>query len=258
MASLRTANPRLRNYFKENYIPQVCEALLCGLLITCPEDPLKYLQEMIITIMENGLESLLWDMCIDPSMRPKIRRLSETYMEQLFGLDDQLMTPELMIKACTFYTGHLVKTHFCTWRNIAIPLISEDELLAEKMEKAREYDNFRLQKYIFRLWHSYTEGQKKLLTVTLVRIRRMCCRYKLLAILTKWRDKAQHKYKKKEEELILKHELQLLKWRSKLKLNVVAKEEFLFPEHRASEISLGSEIPECDISLFPERVISRV
>ncbi|XP_059252962.1 F-box and leucine-rich repeat protein 13 isoform X1 [Mustela nigripes] len=257
MASLRTANPQLRNYFKENYIPQVCEALLCGLLITCPEDPLKYLQKMIITIMENGLESLLWDMCIDPSMRPKIRRLSETYMEQLFGLDDQLMTPELMIKACTFYTGHLVKTHFCTWRDIAIPLISEDEL-AEKMEKAREYDNFRLQKYIFRLWHSYTEGQKKLLTVTLVRIRRMCRRYKLLAILTKWRDKAQHKYKKNEEELILKHELQLLKWRSKLKCDVVAKEEFPFPEHSASEVSLGSKVPECDISLFPERVISRI
>uniref|UniRef100_A0A8C7BZB9 F-box domain-containing protein n=1 Tax=Neovison vison TaxID=452646 RepID=A0A8C7BZB9_NEOVI len=144
-----------------------------------------------------------------------------------------------------------------TWRDIAIPLISEDEL-AEKMEKAREYDNFRLQKYIFRLWHSYTEGQKKLLTVTLVRIRRMCCRYKLLAILTKWRDKAQHKYKKREEELILKHELQLLKWRSKLKCNAVAKEEFPFPEHSASEVSLGSEVPECDISLFPERVISRI
>lgn len=27
MASLRTANFRLRNYFKENYIPQVCEVL---------------------------------------------------------------------------------------------------------------------------------------------------------------------------------------------------------------------------------------
>ncbi|XP_025729030.1 F-box and leucine-rich repeat protein 13 [Callorhinus ursinus] len=256
MASLRTANPRLRNYFKENYIPQVCEALLCGLLITCPEDPLKYLQKMIITIMENGLESLLWDMCIDPSMRPKIRRLSETYMEQLFGLDDQLMTPELMIKACTFYTGHLVKTHFCTWRDTVIPLINEDELLAEKMEKAMEYDNFRLQKYIFRLWQSYTEGQKKQLTAILLRMQKMCHRYKLIAILTKWRDKARQEYKKREDELMLKHELQLLKWRSKLKLKVVAKE--LFPEQSASGTSLAGEIPECDISLLPERVISRI
>lgn len=36
------------------------QALLCGLLVTCPEDPLRYLEEMIIGIMENGLETLLW------------------------------------------------------------------------------------------------------------------------------------------------------------------------------------------------------
>ncbi|XP_002919716.2 dynein regulatory complex subunit 6 [Ailuropoda melanoleuca] len=213
---------------------------------------------MIITIMENGLESLLWDMCIEPSMRPKIRRLSETYMEQLFGLDDQLMTPELMIKACTFYTGHLVKTHFCTWRDIAIPLTNEDDILAEKMEKAMKYDNFRLQKYIFRLWHSFTEGQKKLLTDTLLRIKKMCHRYKLIAILIKWRDKARHNNKKREDELMLKHELQLLKWRSKLKLKVVAREEFIFPEQSASGVFLAGEIPKCDISLLPESVISQI
>lgn len=57
---------------------------------------------------------------------------------------------------------------------------------------------------------------------------------------------------------MLKHELQLLKWRSKLKLKVVAKEESIFPEQSMSETSLAGEIPECDISLLPERVISRV
>ncbi|XP_048952591.1 dynein regulatory complex subunit 6 isoform X2 [Canis lupus dingo] len=253
MASLRTADSRLRSYFKENYIPQ---ALLCGLLITCPEDPLKYLQKMIITIMESGLESLLWDMCIDPSMKPKIRRLSETYMEQLFGLDDQLMTPELMIKACTFYTGHLVKTHFCIWRDIAIPLINEENILAEKMEKAIEYDNFRLQKYVFRLWHSYAAGQKKLLTEALLRIRKMCHHYKLIITLTKWRDKARYEYKKREDELMLKHELQLRKWRSKVK--VAAKEEPIPPEHSLSKASLLGGIPECDISLLPERAVSQI
>ncbi|XP_070121446.1 F-box and leucine-rich repeat protein 13 isoform X6 [Equus przewalskii] len=98
MASLRTASPTLRSYFKENYIPQVFEALLCGVLVTCPEDPLRYLEETIITIMESGLESLLWDMYIDPSMKPKIRRLSETYMERLFGLEDQLIFSHLSLR----------------------------------------------------------------------------------------------------------------------------------------------------------------
>lgn len=42
-------------------------------------------------------------MCIDPSMKPKIRRLLETYVEQLFGLDDQLVS----IINQTLYTIHL-------------------------------------------------------------------------------------------------------------------------------------------------------
>nr|XP_037860267.1 dynein regulatory complex subunit 6 isoform X6 [Chlorocebus sabaeus] len=110
MASLRNANPRLKNYFKENYIPQVCEvldtrggghgptALLCGILVTCPEDPLRYLEGMIMVIIKSGLQNLLWDMCIAPSMKPNIRRLSETYLEQLFELDDQLIFFYLSLK----------------------------------------------------------------------------------------------------------------------------------------------------------------
>ncbi|KAF4020043.1 hypothetical protein G4228_011935 [Cervus hanglu yarkandensis] len=202
MASLRRASPRLRKYFKENYIPQVCEALLCGLLVTCPEDPLRYLEEMIIGIMENGLETLLWDMCIDPLMKPKIRRLSETYLEQLFGLDDQLVTPELMIKACNFYNGRLLKTHFYTWKEIAIPLTNEDEVLAEKMEAAIVYDNFRLKKHVLHHWHSYVKNRKEQLRDALLRIQKMFHCYKMIITLNKWRDRARHKFRKREDELI--------------------------------------------------------
>ncbi|XP_046525945.1 dynein regulatory complex subunit 6 isoform X4 [Equus quagga] len=255
MASLRTASPALRSYFKENYIPQVFEALLCGVLVTCPEDPLRYLEETIITIMESGLESLLWDMYIDPSMKPKIRRLSETYMERLFGLDDQLITPELMIKACTFYTGRLVKTHFCTWRNIAISRTNEDDVLAEKMEKATKYANFRLQKYIFHHWHSHAKVRKEQLNDMLLRIQGKFHHYKLIIILNKWREKARHRYKKREDELMLKHELQLKKWKSNLKGKTAAEEKFIFPERSMSEVFL---IGRCDISALPERAVSRI
>uniref|UniRef100_A0A452DRV1 F-box and leucine-rich repeat protein 13 n=1 Tax=Capra hircus TaxID=9925 RepID=A0A452DRV1_CAPHI len=257
MASLRRASPRLRKYFRENYIPQVCEALLCGLLVTCPEDPLRYLEEMIIGIMENGLETLLWDMCIDPLMKPKIRRLSETYLEQLFGLDDQLVTPELMIKACTFYTGHLLKTHFYTWREIAIPPINEDELLAEKMEAAIVYDNFRLKKHVLHHWHSYVKNRKEQLRDALLRIQKMFHCYKMIVILSKWRDRARHKFKKREDELMLRHELQLQKF-SKLKFKANSKEEHFFPEQFVSEDFLVGGIPDFDISQLPKRAILQI
>ncbi|XP_036912939.1 dynein regulatory complex subunit 6 [Sturnira hondurensis] len=258
MASLRRASPRLRNYFKQNYIPQICEVLLCGLLVTCPQDPLRYLEEMIITIMKNGLESLLWDMCIDPAMKPKIRRLSETYLEQLFGLDDQLMTPELMIKACTFYTGHLVKTHFCSWKDLRIPRTDEDEILPEKKERAMNYNNFRLQKYVFRHWHSYVKAQKEQLKDILLRIQQIFHYNKLINILTKWRDKARHQYQKREHELLLKHELQLKKWRNKIKYQRAVEEQVIPPEQKLLEDSFVGEIPECDISQLPERAVLQI
>ncbi|KAM5303792.1 F-box and leucine-rich repeat protein 13 [Glossophaga mutica] len=258
MASLRRASPRLRNYFKQNYIPQVCEVLLCGLLVTCPQDPLRYLEEMIITIMKNGLESLLWDMCIDPAMKPRIRRLSETYLEQLFGLDDQLMTPELMIKACTFYTGHLVKTHFCTWKDLTIPRTNEDDGLAEKKERAMKYNNFRLQKHVFHHWYSYVKARKEQLKDILLRIQQIFHFNKLINILTKWRDKARHKYQEREDELLLKHELQLNKWRNKIKYQRGGEEQVIPPEQSLSEDSFIGEIPECDISLLPEKAVLQI
>uniref|UniRef100_A0A2I2YL34 F-box and leucine rich repeat protein 13 n=1 Tax=Gorilla gorilla gorilla TaxID=9595 RepID=A0A2I2YL34_GORGO len=256
MASLRNANPRLKNYFKENYIPQVCEALLCGILVTCPEDPLRYLEGMIMVIIKSGLQNLLWDMCITPSMKPNIRRLSETYLEQLFELDDQLMTPELMIKACSFYTGHLVKTHFCTWRDIA--RTNENVILAEKMNRAVTCYNFRLQKSVFHHWHSYMEDQKEKLKNMLLRIQQIIYCHKLTIILTKWRNTARHKSKKKEDELILKHELQLKKWKNRLILKRAAAEESNFPERSSSEVSLVDETLKCDISLLPERAILQI
>ncbi|XP_060052343.1 F-box and leucine-rich repeat protein 13 isoform X4 [Erinaceus europaeus] len=252
MASLRNASPRLRNYFKEHYIPQVCEALLCGLLVTCPKDPLKYLEKMIILIMENGLEHIRWDMCIDPSMRPMIRRLSETYLEQLFGLDDQLMTPELMIKACTFYTGNLVKTHFCTWRDITIPPVNESEVLAKKLEIANNYNDFRCKRYLFSHWHFYVKDQKERLKASLARLQQLFYSHRLIISLSKWKDKARQKCLRRENKLLLEHEIQLNKWKSKQKINII-EEEFVFPEENVPEpVSDGSEF---DISLLPESAI---
>ncbi|XP_012602722.2 F-box and leucine-rich repeat protein 13 isoform X3 [Microcebus murinus] len=210
---------------------------------------------MIMTIIENGLESLLWDMCIEPSMKPKIRRLSETYLEQLFGLDDQLMTPELMIKACTFYTGRLVKTHFCTWRDIAIPTVREDEVLDKKMKIAAARYNFRLQKSVFNRWHVYIENQKEIFNDIITRIRQIFCCHKLTVILKIWREKAKRKNKEKEDEMLLKHELQLQQWKDKL---AVHETSVSHDEHSLSKDYFEGDTQEFDISLFPDRAISQI
>ncbi|XP_049633406.1 dynein regulatory complex subunit 6 [Suncus etruscus] len=249
MASLRTASPRLKNYFKKYYIPQVCEALLCGLLINCPDDPLKYLEAMIIFIKENGLQNLLWDMCIDPLLKPTIRKLSETYMEQLFGLDDQLMTPELMIKACTFYTGHLIKTHFITWRDIVIPTSNEDGFMADKIRIAKEHDSLRYKKHIFYHWYSYVKVKKENDRALLLQVQNIFLNQKLLSILHKWKNKARETRQLRENELqLLKHELQLNQWRRKLAPKTSQESSFY-------DIT---EVYEFDISQLPEKAIAQI
>uniref|UniRef100_A0A8C2QPE6 F-box and leucine-rich repeat protein 13 n=1 Tax=Cricetulus griseus TaxID=10029 RepID=A0A8C2QPE6_CRIGR len=252
MASLRGASPKLRNYFRDNYIPQICEALLCGLLVTCPEDPLRYLEKMIITIIQSGLENLLWDMCIDPSLKPKIRRLSETYLEQLFGLDDQLVTPELMIKACTFYTGHLIKSHFGGWREVAIPRINQEAIMAEKMNKAIAHCKFKCQKLVFNHWLSYVESHKERLLASLFRLRQIFSIQRQKVILAKWKENARRKCKRREENLILNHELQLRNWKSK-----ATDEKSLGPEQSYSEAVVTKPV-EFDISALPQEAITQI
>ncbi|XP_013365969.1 PREDICTED: F-box/LRR-repeat protein 13 isoform X2 [Chinchilla lanigera] len=257
MASLRNADPALRNYFKENYIPQ---ALLCGVIITRPEDPLRYLEKMIMVIIENGLESLLWDMCIDPSLKPKMRRLSETYLEQLFGLHDQLMTPELMIKACTFYTGRLVKTHFCAWKEMAIPQVNEEEILAAKMERAIRHYNFSLQKSSFRQWCSYVERNREEIEDAVQEMQSIFHHHKLKSSLRKWKDQAKYVHQKREDDMILQHELELKKWKSKSELKITEEtaEEPIYLKQSSSEVHLADDTTQCDISLLPERAIVQI
>ncbi|XP_004702844.1 dynein regulatory complex subunit 6 [Echinops telfairi] len=258
MASLRSAKPWLRNYFKENYIPQVCEALLCGLLVSCPEDPLDYLEVMIKHIMESGLERLFWDMCIDPAVKPSIRRLSETYLEQLFGLDDQLMTPELMTKACSFYTGNLVKTFFSIWKHATLLHESENEVTVQKMAKAEKHYNLRLQRGVLCNWHLHVEQQQQKLTEILLKIKETFHNHKLRKTLTKWRDKARRKNKEREDDLLLKHEILLKKWKIRSKSKLTPGEYFMSSEESLSESYPRDRSFQFDISLLPLKAILQI
>ncbi|KAG8508468.1 Dynein regulatory complex subunit 6, partial [Galemys pyrenaicus] len=280
------------------------------------------------------------DMCIDPSMRPKIRRLSETYIEQLFGLDDQLgnlqmgkylatswslnlagkalplpvgektmlqtwdccasrnyRLPEIYppssdlkaafrevgeedgagfqiqpeASACCLWCpsggwwNHLVdflKTTVyhphdsriddksISWRDITIMPINEDAVMAEKMARAKEHSNFRFKKYVFCHWHAYVKDRKKQLRAILFRIQQTIYYQKQIIMLTKWREKARRKYKMREDEMLLQHEIHLKTWKSKFK---PTEDELTFSGQSVSKVSFVF-----DISLLPERAILQV
>ncbi|XP_063165430.1 F-box and leucine-rich repeat protein 13 [Candoia aspera] len=162
MPALKNGDPTLAAYFKKHDIPDIYEALLGGLLIMCPEDPLRFLEEKLKEIMEKGLFSIIWNMCIDPELSLKLKVLSDTYLHTLLGLDDdQLMTLELCDKAWDFYSTNLKRKCFDAWVRYCADKKGAEEILQKKLALARHHYNCRLLKIIVREWNDWVKSYKQ-------------------------------------------------------------------------------------------------
>ncbi|KAM3833269.1 F-box and leucine-rich repeat protein 13 [Vipera latastei] len=162
MPVLQNGDPTLRVYFQKYAIPDIYEALLGGLLVMCPEDPLRFLEEKIKEMMEKGLYGIIWNMCIDPELSLKLRVLSETYLHTLLGLDDdQLMTTELCDKAWECYSTNLKRKCFDAWIQYCKDKKAAEELLQKKLAAARHYYDCRLLKLAMRKWLEWMNAQKE-------------------------------------------------------------------------------------------------
>ncbi|XP_067324929.1 F-box and leucine-rich repeat protein 13 [Anolis sagrei] len=162
MATFQGVGPELRAYFKKHSIPDIYEALLSGLLIMCPDDPLKFLEEKIKEMMEKGVYSILWNMCIDPELSLKLKVISETYLHTLLGLDDdQLMTTELCDKAWDFYSINLKRMCFDAWIKYCAMKKVEREVLQRKFSAAKRFHEIKLLKTTLKKWNTRVNVRKK-------------------------------------------------------------------------------------------------
>nr|XP_060635563.1 F-box and leucine-rich repeat protein 13 [Anolis sagrei ordinatus] len=162
MATFQGVGPELRAYFKKHSIPDIYEALLSGLLIMCPDDPLKFLEEKIKEMMEKGVYSILWNMCIDPELSLKLKVISETYLHTLLGLDDdQLMTTELCDKAWDFYSINLKRMCFDAWIKYCAMKKVGREVLQRKFSAAKRFHEIKLLKTALKKWNTRVNVRKK-------------------------------------------------------------------------------------------------
>nr|XP_033815510.1 dynein regulatory complex subunit 6 isoform X2 [Geotrypetes seraphini] len=162
MSSLRNADAQLRNYFIKHALPEIYEALLCGLCIMCPEDPLLFLEEAIKRLMEKGRSYLLWDILIDESMRPKIKPTTESYLEYLFGPDEaQLLSPELLVKAYAFYGTNLQRKCFDAWMKYCLLRKNKRAEMQHKTALAQQHYNLGQFQLIVLNWNTWVKFRKR-------------------------------------------------------------------------------------------------
>ncbi|XP_026723811.1 dynein regulatory complex subunit 6 [Athene cunicularia] len=141
-----------------------------------PEDPLTFLEEKLRGIMEKGLDAVLWYMRMDLSLHPKLKRISETYLSTVFGLDgEQLMTEELCTKAWDFYSRNLMKLYFGGWIKYNLLKKNKRKKAKQKMALAVVHYNVQILRVIMQKWSMWVQIHKEKMTSDMGAVREMEC-----------------------------------------------------------------------------------
>ncbi|XP_038597415.1 dynein regulatory complex subunit 6 isoform X2 [Tachyglossus aculeatus] len=188
-----------KDYMRRHHLPQIYEALLCGMLIRCPEDPLKFLEERIKKLIEIGFDTTLWDCHSDSSAHPKLKRLSENLLEQLFGTDDgQLVTPALYKRAHHFHTGNVKRRFFGAWKEYLLTKKREEKLENEKIALSASHYNQRLLRSVVLKWNAFVKGRKQCIVEASRKLQKVVKREKISKIIRVWHKETQCSKKAKD------------------------------------------------------------
>ncbi|XP_043944447.1 dynein regulatory complex subunit 6 [Protopterus annectens] len=199
MSSLKSTEPGLRNYIRHYSLPEVYEALLSGLLILCPEDPLRFLEEKITELRIKGIYSLEWDMFVDESLKPKMKRMNGYFIRSIFDLDGgDMVSMELYEKAYTFYHDHLKRMCFDAWVEYHLLKKAQEVEMQRKMEFAKHHFISRKLRVILHRWNAWTELRKKQQALAAEKIQRVFDMALHKVILKAWRAEAQECKKTRE------------------------------------------------------------
>nr|XP_009941899.1 PREDICTED: LOW QUALITY PROTEIN: F-box/LRR-repeat protein 13 [Opisthocomus hoazin] len=172
--------------------------LLCNVIVIRPEDPLTFLEEKLKEIMEKGLDAVLRCMCIDLSLHLKLKRISETYLNTVFGLDgEQLMTEELCAKAWDFYSRNLMKLYFREWTKYNLLRKNKRKKAKQKMALAVVHYNVQVLRVIIQKWNMWVQIHKEKMTLAAKRLQQIYNKIYLNAVVKAWHAEAHNSLKTK-------------------------------------------------------------
>ncbi|XP_048257618.1 dynein regulatory complex subunit 6-like isoform X5 [Haliotis rufescens] len=163
-ASLKGLDPDLRKYLRINKLPDIYEALLTGLAVMCPEDPLQFILDKLRLIKVVGLENLQWDMFVEEDEKPKMRLFSESNLDFLFNFDEFLLpSPEMYAVAYGHYNTHLKRMCYSGWMQYHLREQKKKEKIMKKLNMAARHHSHRMLRVhlnIWREWIKYRKGRQ--------------------------------------------------------------------------------------------------
>ncbi|ESO91191.1 hypothetical protein LOTGIDRAFT_228723 [Lottia gigantea] len=160
-AALKELDPEMRRYLRISKLPDLYEALLTGLAVVCPDDPLKFILECFDELEEVGKHELAWDLFIPDGYRPPRRIVSESNLDYIFNFDENtLPSAEMYTKAYTKYNTKLKRVCFNAWMQFHLGQMEKARLTEEKLYLAeKQYIAQKLQ-VNFQTWKDWVRYRK--------------------------------------------------------------------------------------------------
>ncbi|XP_051979119.1 dynein regulatory complex subunit 6 [Xyrauchen texanus] len=160
MTSLQDADPILRDYMIKHSLPQIYKALLAGLCVSCPEDPLHFIEEKIRAILEDQDFEIYWHTFIDKDKQ--VSSLAGGLVCDIFGhQEDCLCLSHMLEKAYSCYRNNLTKKYFTGWKSYILNKKMKDTSLLESIEEAELYHTQRGIRVTFIKWTVWVRIRKQ-------------------------------------------------------------------------------------------------
>ncbi|XP_061187510.1 F-box and leucine-rich repeat protein 13-like isoform X3 [Saccostrea echinata] len=191
-ASMKGQKPELKFYLRSNKLPDIYEALLTGLAVMCPDDPLQFILDKLRALKENGMDELNWDMFVEEHMKPPNKVITESNLEFIFNLDDESMidfidipvniqrgqgyfggrfegitksrtiwpTPEMYATAYGHYNMSLKNMCFSAWMQYYLHKKKKKRAMEKKMQIAALHHAHRILRVHLNVWRDWLRYRK--------------------------------------------------------------------------------------------------
>ncbi|RXN19610.1 F-box LRR-repeat 13 isoform X2 [Labeo rohita] len=179
------------------FILHLNKALLAGLCVSCPEDPLHFIEEKILLILEDQDFEICWHTFIDKDKQ--ISSLAGGIVYDIFGNpEDSLCLSHLLEKAYSCYRTSLTKMCFRGWKSYISKKKMKAARLVERMEEAEMYHKQRRIKLAFIKWTAWVQFHKQRQNDALRKLQKVQDSVHCRNTITAWRRVVQDAKRAKE------------------------------------------------------------
>ncbi|XP_050956298.1 dynein regulatory complex subunit 6 [Labeo rohita] len=207
MTSFQDSDPIIRDYLIKHSLPQIYKALLAGLCVSCPEDPLHFIEEKILLILEDQDFEICWHTFIDKDKQ--ISSLAGGIVYDIFGNpEDSLCLSHLLEKAYSCYRTSLTKMCFRGWKSYISKKKMKAARLVERMEEAEMYHKQRRIKLAFIKWTAWVQFHKQRQNDALRKLQKVQDSVHCRNTITAWRRVVQDAKRAKEYFKRLERDIQ--------------------------------------------------